>query len=136
MKRVEVRPDMNVTPLVDVVLVLLIIFMVIMPQMEAGAAVDTPSVTNPDAAEKNKLEKITVSLTPSGTMWVEKEILEHDAALVRLAELRRANPSHRVVLKADKRVKYQEVRRVVAAIRELGFPGIALQVGDKKKKGE
>ena len=133
MKRVAIRPDMNVTPLVDVVLVLLIIFMVVMPQMEAGAAVDTPAIMNPDPVEKNKLEKITVSLTASGAMWLEKEILEHDAALARLAALRAAHPTHRVVLKADKRVRYEDVRHVVAAIRELGFQGVALQVGDKKK---
>ena len=59
MRREPPRPEMNVTPLVDVVLVLLIIFMVITPQMEAGASVTIPGISNVDAESKTKLEPIT-----------------------------------------------------------------------------
>ena len=64
MRRPErAKPDINVTPLVDVVLVLLIIFMVIIPQMQAGANVDPPGARNPDKTNDVKNPPITLSVT-------------------------------------------------------------------------
>ena len=74
-------PDMNVTPLVDVVLVLLIIFMVVTPQMEAGAMVDLPAVRNPDPQHKS-MKPITVSVTAKAELWIEKDRMSADNELV------------------------------------------------------
>src|SRR5262245_28110836 len=71
------RPEINVTPLVDVVLVLLIIFMVIAPQLEAGERVELPSVAH--VAQKSQLEAVTVTVTSSGRYLVGNDAVEPDA---------------------------------------------------------
>ena len=70
---------MNVTPLVDVVLVLLIIFMVIIPQMQAGAPVNVPGIANPDQAPDASHPPITLSVTKGGRLFLEKaEVARED----------------------------------------------------------
>ena len=66
-------PEMNVTPLVDVVLVLLIIFMVVTPQLEAGAAVELPAAAHVDKGEENSLTPTTVSLTAHGALFLDRQ---------------------------------------------------------------
>jgi biopolymer transport protein ExbD len=134
-RRTGPSPEMNVTPLVDVVLVLLIIFMVITPQMEAGAAVDLPGIFHPDPKTDARHEPITVSLTASGGLYLEKDRVEAPVLAEKLAALRAEFPERRIVLKADRAVPYGDVRTLFSQARELGFPGISLQVGDKKKEG-
>ncbi|RJO63494.1 MAG: biopolymer transporter ExbD [Myxococcales bacterium] len=130
----RIAPEINVTPLVDIVLVLLIIFMVITPQMESGAQIDLPGIQNPDKSSKGKLEPITVSLTAAGELYLEKDPIGRDALLVRLKELRELDPRRKVVLKADKTARFAEVRKLFGDCRELGFSGVSLQVGDKRKE--
>ena len=69
--RNQLVPEINVTPLVDVVLVLLIIFMVIAPQLEAGERVELPTLIN--VAKAAKLDITTVTITASGRLLLEKE---------------------------------------------------------------
>ncbi|RKG86504.1 biopolymer transporter ExbD [Corallococcus sp. CA049B] len=131
-RRSSLTPEMNVTPLVDVVLVLLIIFMVVTPQLEAGAAVDLPAAMNPDAENKN-LEPTTVSLAANGAFYLDRKQLNRDALVVELKALHQAKPDAPVVLKADRGVAYAQVRGVFKAMQDIGFPGISLQVIDRKK---
>ncbi|RKG74210.1 ExbD/TolR family protein [Corallococcus terminator] len=131
--RRSITPEMNVTPLVDVVLVLLIIFMVVTPQLEAGAAVELPVATNPDPENKN-LEPTTVSLAANGSFFLDRKELTRDALVVELKTLRQAKPDAPVVLKADRGVAYVQVRSVFKAMQDIGFPGISLQVIDRQKK--
>jgi biopolymer transport protein TolR len=128
-RRAGIAPEMNVTPLVDVVLVLLIIFMVVTPQMEAGVSVTLPSIKNPDEGN-GSLQPTTVSLTKEGTFYFEKEALPIEVLMERLKTLRAASPQSRVVLKADRDLGYGKVRDLFKACQELGFPGVSLQVID------
>jgi biopolymer transport protein TolR len=123
---------MNVTPLVDVVLVLLIIFMVVTPQIEAGASVELPTATNPDK-ENKELKPTTVSLAANGSFYLDRKELKRDALMAELKALHEKDPDSPVVLKADRGVRYSEVRGVFKAMQDLGFPGINLQVVDKQK---
>ncbi|TQF16308.1 biopolymer transporter ExbD [Myxococcus llanfairpwllgwyngyllgogerychwyrndrobwllllantysiliogogogochensis] len=131
-RRSSITPEMNVTPLVDVVLVLLIIFMVVTPQIESGASVELPAATNPDK-ENKELEPTTVSLAANGAIFMDRKELKRDALLVELKALREKKPDSPVVLKADRGVRYSEVRGVFKSMQDLGFPGINLQVIDRKK---
>ncbi|WNZ62570.1 biopolymer transporter ExbD [Myxococcus sp. MxC21-1] len=130
--RRSLTPEMNVTPLVDVVLVLLIIFMVVTPQIESGAAVELPTATNPDK-ENKELTPTTVSLSATGAFFLDRQELERDALMAELKAVRAKDPDSPVVLKADRGVRYSEVRGLFKAMQELGFPGINLQVVDKQK---
>jgi len=132
-RRAPVKPEINITPLVDVVLVLLIIFMVVAPQMEAGASVVLPSIANPDKGN-GALEPTTVTLTKDGRFFFEKEELTEESLVAKLKALHEAKPETRVVLKADTSLAYGKVRAMFKRCQELGFPGASLQVIDRANK--
>ena len=134
-RRGGLKPEINITPLVDVVLVLLIIFMVVAPQMEAGASVTLPSLSNPDKGN-GALEPATVSLTKDGRLFFEKEELSEEALVAKLAALHASRPEARVVLKADVALAYGKVRALFKRCQTLGFPGASLQVIDRANKKE
>ena len=126
------KPDINVTPLVDVVLVLLIIFMVVIPQMEAGANVNVPGAANPDPKTSIATAPITLSVTASGTLYLEKRAVEHDALIALLRQAHVASPRSKLVLKGDRAVLYVTMRSLFRECQGLGFPGVSLQVGDRR----
>jgi biopolymer transport protein ExbD/biopolymer transport protein TolR len=131
-RREQVTPDINVTPLVDVVLVLLIIFMVIAPALEHGERVELPGVLTPDMNHTSKLDPLTVTVARSGTIYVEKEAVEAAQLPARLASVHTAEPDRRVVLKGDSAVDYQKVRDLFTVVQNAGFSGVSLMVSKRK----
>jgi biopolymer transport protein ExbD/biopolymer transport protein TolR len=129
------EPDINVTPLVDVVLVLLIIFMVIAPALEHGERVELPAIFQPDKKQKSKLDPITVTLGASGKLFWEKETVDKEALKRRLLDTKQNDPERRVVLKGDQTLHYVKVREIFALIQDTGFPGVALMVSKRKGAG-
>ena len=126
-------PIINVTPLVDVVLVLLIIFMVIAPSLEHGERVELPSIFQPDENQKGKLDPVTVTVGRSGAVYLEKAQTTLAELPAQLAEIHAREPDRRVVLKGDGALDYQRVRDVFAVVQSSGFAGVSLQV--EKRKG-
>lgn len=131
-RRQGVKADINVTPLVDVVLVLLIIFMVVTPQMEKGAQVELPKAHHPDEKTQT-LEPAILSLTAQGQVYLEKELLREADVESRLKALRQAKPQQKLLLKADKKVPYGKVRGLFHTCQQLEFPGVSLQVAAPSK---
>ncbi len=132
-RRRGLKPEINITPLVDVVLVLLIIFMVVAPQMEAGASVKLPSISNPDKGSE-LFEPVTVTLAKDGRFYLEKEELSIELLVSQLKQLHDLKPQTRVVLKADIELEYGQVRAMFKRCQELGFLGASLQVIDRANK--
>jgi biopolymer transport protein TolR len=130
------EPDINVTPLVDVVLVLLIIFMVIAPALEHGERVELPAVFQPDKKQKGKLDPITVTIAYGEKLYYEKEPVDMVALQAKLTAIHTAEPDRRMVLKGDGSVPYVRIREVFAMAQATGFPGIALVVSKKGKGGD
>jgi biopolymer transport protein TolR len=132
-KHARPLPVMNVTPLVDVVLVLLIIFMVVIPMMETTPSIALPSIFNPDAEAKGKTDPYTLSITAEGKVYFEKApIAEADVE----STLRRANEddaSRRLILRADTATPYAAVRRLFKACQGIGFPGVSMRVNSLKQ---
>ncbi len=133
-RREPPRPDINVTPLVDVVLVLLIIFMVVAPQLEAGAAVDVPSVANPDPSAEGQISPLVVSVTRDGAVFVEREAVAAEALRERLRAARDVDPDRAVLLKGDRGAAFDDVRPILEVVQDLGFPGASLQVGARAEE--
>jgi biopolymer transport protein TolR len=129
-RRGGAKPDINITPLVDVVLVLLIIFMVVTPQMEAGVTVRLPSISNPDEGN-GALQPTTVTLAKDGRLYLEKEAVSREQLVDRLRALRATKPSTRIVIKADVQLAYGKVRELFQVCQQVGFAGASLQVIDK-----
>jgi len=126
---------MNVTPLVDVVLVLLIIFMVVIPQMQAGANVNLAGVANPDKKTDVKNLPITLSVTKAGSMFLEKKAVSRSELIAMLKEGHARSPASKLILKGDREAPYGLMRSLFKEAQGVGFPGISLQVGDLRKEG-
>jgi biopolymer transport protein TolR len=116
--------EINVTPLVDVMLVLLIIFMVTAPMLSAGVPIDLPD----SAAEalKQEADQITVSIDGEGKVFLGDEELAPGELADRLAGLNRGATPPLVTLRADKRLDYGRVIAVMGALNAAGFKSISL----------
>jgi biopolymer transport protein TolR len=132
--RRQLEPAINVTPLVDVMLVLLIIFMVITPTLAEGADIDLPSIFSVDKTPKD-LEPIDVALLKNGSTLLDKVPIDERALEARLRDLHTKDPSRRAMLKADSAVPYKRVRETFTILQQIGFHGVALRVVQRKEPG-
>jgi len=135
------EPEINVTPLVDVVLVLLIIFMVVTPAMAEGEHIELPKLTTVDEKPKD-LHPIELTLAQNGRILIEKvEVAEGDI-LPRLKELHKADGEKQLRLNADARLPWGRIRTMMAKVQNVGFSGVSIKVeeqrasGTAKQKGE
>ena len=126
-----VQPDMNVTPLVDVVLVLLIIFMMVAPRLEHDVPVNLPGVTNPDPVAAAGKDALQVTVAASGDVWIDGQRYDTDGALAVLQAAHVADPQRRVSIRGDERLTFGAIRGVCAGAQRIGFPGVALLVGER-----
>lgn len=131
-----VAPDINVTPLVDVVLVLLIIFMVVTPALQQDVPLDLPGIFNPDPQSENAADPIKVSVARAGEFHLDGERYDLDGVTGALIDLHTADPLRRLVIRADQRLPYGEVRGLLARAQEMGFEGLNFLVGEKHREGE
>ena len=128
------EPEINVTPLVDVVLVLLIIFMVIAPNLQEGTPVVLPEI---DAVDKDKHEdNIEVVMTADAKLWIDDKETTREAVLSELERTHEARPERVLILKADAQLPYSTVRELFASIQKTGFRNVSLKVSTKHRDGE
>ncbi len=133
--RDKLQSDINVTPLVDVCLVLLIIFMVVTPLLQKGIAVQLPVTDNPDKKPENASQKLlTVGWATPPVYYFEADKLSKPDFQKRLDDLYQRSPSADVIIKADQRLKYGDVKDVMRMAKEAGFQNIGL-IADKKQQG-
>ena len=125
-KVAEVDSAINVTPLVDVVLVLLIIFMVVTPMLQKGPPVIMPRASDPPKKPEEKTQiLITVSLAKD--LYIEKDKMGGEAQFAaRLAEEYLRNKNATIVLKGDARLTYGDVKKTMLKVKEVGFEQIGL----------
>ena len=131
----EVKGDINVTPLVDVCLVLLIIFMVVTPMLQQGVDVLLPN--GPHAVKKpGEKNDLIISIKMDGSVFVaDKWIPDKNLATFLRAEYQ-SDPSRTVMLKADKRINFGKVRMVMRAANEAEFTRVAVLTENKQAGGE
>jgi biopolymer transport protein ExbD len=131
----RVTPDINITPLVDVVLVLLIIFMVVAPQMEQDIPVTLPGIFNPDPDVEGQAAPQMVTMTKEREFHVDNQKYDLDGAVAELSAIHAADPYKRLALRADAGLKYRDVRDVFNRLQEVGFPGMSLMVSHRYQAG-
>ena len=125
-KPARVQSAINVTPLVDVVLVLLIIFMVMAPQMHKGPDVDLPNTTKPHE-QGDERNRILVSIDEAGGLWIDDQPVAPENFGDRLRAAAGAeNPDIKVVIRGDARLRLGMVRQAMLAIEDAGFHGVGL----------
>ena len=116
--------EINVTPFVDVMLVLLIVFMVTAPLLTVGVEVDLPKTKagaiNADAAP------LVVSIKSDGSLYLQETVVEPEVLIPRLKAISDANPNVRIFVRGDRAVSYGEVLSVMGRIQSAGFEKVAL----------
>ena len=128
-----VRSDINVTPLVDVCLVLLIIFMVVTPMLQNGVDVALPQTPKPDKMPENQ-KQLTVAIKADGSVFLGQNWVPDQNLKAQLEDVHNGSPDKEVIIKADKRLKYKQVRKLMQMINEAGFSRVGV-VTEREKTG-
>ncbi|MBI3452821.1 MAG: protein TolR [Rhodospirillales bacterium] len=116
--------DINVTPFVDVMLVLLVIFMVTAPLLTAGVEVDLPKTKAAQATGQD--EPLVVSVNAAGKVYLQETEFELDALVERLRAITQNKPDQRVFVRGDRSISYGRVMEVMGTISAAGFTKVAL----------
>ena len=114
--------DINMTPLIDVMLVLLVIFMITAPLMSSSLKLDLPRAEG--GAPNDAPQFISVALDPQGRLYFGEEALEGPAFAARVADAARKYPKTEVQLRADKGVPYGRVAEVIGVVQQAGLTRI------------
>ncbi|MEM7599033.1 MAG: protein TolR [Pseudomonadota bacterium] len=117
--------EINVTPFVDVMMVLLIIFMVAAPLMTVGVEVELPQ-TAANSLSGDDEEPLTVTVTATGEVSIQESPVSRDDLVNRLQAIAAERDSNRIFLRADGAVPYAQVMEVMGALNRGGFPNIGL----------
>ena len=125
--RGEVTSDINVTPMADVMLVLLIIFMVVTPMLQKGQSVELAKTKNPiDMKEADRDDAVLVTVTRDGKLYLGQDKITVEALGVKVNDLLATKLEKKVFVKSDLRAKYGDVVAVVDNIRNAGVDQIGL----------
>ena len=123
-RKANIVAEINVTPLVDVMLVLLIIFMITAPLLTVGVPVDLPKTKASALNEKD--DPLTVTIDGKGVLYLQEVPLELQVLIARLVAITQANPEARIYVRGDKGISYGQVMELMGAINAAGFTKVAL----------
>lgn len=121
----KMQSSINVTPLVDVVLVLLIIFMVMAPQMRKGPEVRLPRTEKP-SPQGDERGRILVSIDAAGGLWINDRQVTADQFGDALRAAVAAESDPKVVIRGDAKLNFRQVREAMQAVDQAGFRGVGL----------
>ena len=130
----KISSAINVTPMVDVMLVLLIIFMVVTPMLQKGISVDMAKVNNPTPMEDaDKEDALLVSVTKDGKVYLGSEQISVDALTTKVKDRLATNVQNKqVYVKADMRARFGYVVQVVDGVRAAGVDDLGLLTDQRK----
>ena len=128
--------DINVTPLVDVMLVLLIIFMVITPLLQKNVSVDLVRAANPRAMpDDDREDAIEVAVTRDGKVALKKDFMSLDDITAKVRDMISGRLDKTVYVRADARAKYGDVTKAVDAVRAAGVEQLGLITAQLDRPG-
>jgi biopolymer transport protein ExbD/biopolymer transport protein TolR len=129
----KVSSDINVTPMVDVMLVLLIIFMVVTPMLQKGHSVDMAKVNNPEQMpDADKEDALLVTVTRDGQVYFGTDQISLDGLTNKVRDRLANKPDKRVYVKADMRARFGYVVQVVDDVRAAGVDDLGLLTDQRK----
>ena len=123
-RRTSLNADINVTPLVDVMLVLLIVFMVAAPLLSVGVPIELPKT---DAKSlPSQTEPITISVNSAGEIFIQETQIALEDVAPRLVAISNNGYDERIYLRGDGQVNYEAVMKVMASVNAAGFSNLGL----------
>jgi biopolymer transport protein TolR len=125
--------EINVTPLVDVMLVLLIIFMVTAPMMQEGVSVDLPEAKASELQREQTADEVVISVSGPGNIFVNDVAVKEDQLEAKILELTRDRPTRAVYLRGDKTVPYGIVARIMATLMNAGVKNLSIITSPEKE---
>ena len=129
----KISSEINVTPMVDVMLVLLIIFMVVTPMLQKGVSVDMAKVDNPtQMPDADKEDALLVSVTRDGMVYFGTDQITIDNLTTKVKDRLSGKMDKRVYVKADMRAHFGSVVQVVDSVRAAGVDDLGLLTDQKK----
>ena len=123
-RRYQPMAEINVTPFVDVMLVLLVVFMVTAPLLTVGVKVDLPRVES--KIIKGNDEPLTVSINGAGEIYLQEGLILLQELVPKLRAITSENPEARIFVRGDKEINYGLVMEIMGAINSAGFEKVAL----------
>ena len=116
--------EINVTPFVDVMLVLLIVFMVTAPMLTVGVSVDLPKAASSPMPGQD--EPLSVSIDATGAIFLQETAIELDQLAPRLVAITGQNAEARIFVRGDRAIDYGRVMAVIGTLNQAGFTKVAL----------
>ncbi len=130
-----VTSDINVTPFVDICLVLLVIFMVVTPMLQEGIQIELPKAKNTADTDDDEAAAIIVAMKDDRIIYIQRKPIPADQYLAEMTEIYDRMPDKQVLIKADRSMTYGQVRRIMVETNEAGFNEVKL-VTDKAPGSE
>jgi biopolymer transport protein TolR len=127
--------EINVTPLVDVCLVLLIIFMVVTPMLQKGVPINLPVTEEPEKTPDTD-KQLQISVKANGAVYLGSSVVRKEQVQAELEAIHQRTPDREIAVKGDKQVKYGDVLDVLKACREVGFNDVGLIAQPKRAPGQ
>lgn len=131
--RQSMKSEINVTPLVDVVLVLLIIFMVVTPMLQKGKPVLLPQTERPEKKPESQNE-LLISVEVDKNIFIDTKWFPDRDFQAKMKEMGERNAAKDVVIKADNRLTYGDVKKVMRFVKDGGFEKVGLITEKKGQK--
>lgn len=134
-KAPDLMPDINVVPMADIMLVMLIIFMVITPMLQKGFSVELAKTDNPrDMEDADKDDAVVLAVTRDGRFYLGKQQVPLEQVVERVSEMLEGRLDKTVYVKSDARARYGDVVKVVDEIRAAGVDQIGLLTDQRERK--
>lgn len=136
-KAPDIMPDINVVPMADIMLVLLIIFMVVTPMLQKGVSVDLATTQNPsDLPDADKEDAVLISVTRSGNIFFGTQQVSQEQITDKVRDALTNKIDKTIYVKSDARAQYGSVVRVVDEVRAAGVDQVGLLTERAKEPGQ
>ena len=132
--RYKPMSEINVTPMVDVMLVLLVIFMVAAPLLTVGVPVELPQTKAPAITEQK--EPLVITVNSEGKLFLQNGTVSDDELIPRLQAITKNNPQADIYVRGDRAINYGRVMEVMGMVSAAGFSKVSLITEQAREKGK
>jgi biopolymer transport protein TolR len=132
--RYKPMSEINVTPMVDVMLVLLVIFMVAAPLLTVGVPVELPQTKAPAITEQK--EPLVITVNSQGKLFLQNSTVGDDELIPRLQAITKNNPQADIYVRGDRAISYGRVMEVMGMVSAAGFSKVSLITEPAREKGK